>query len=248
MNPCIFSQTSQQLPQNICRVMHKILQRHLCFCFGQSKTKRPFPWSMFSNTHRNTNESTYFNVRARLITVMSVFDRTITYPQRLHVMMTSYMETFSALLALYEGNPSVTGGIPPQRPMTRSFDVFFDLRPSKRLSRQSRRMWFETPSRSLWHHCNVESAVNDNLNKWWLWRQTLSLVLSDCKLQTILMGDTVCVGVTNCLNALSRGLFLCLFAKLRSNEGNKHQNNHRVSAQTVLHDSTFIMEIWWAHK
>ena len=37
------------------------------------------------------------------------------------------METFSALLALCEGNPPVTGGFPSQRPVTRSFDVFFDL-------------------------------------------------------------------------------------------------------------------------
>ena len=38
------------------------------------------------------------------------------------------METFSALLAICAGNSSVTGEIPAQRPVTRSFDVFFDLR------------------------------------------------------------------------------------------------------------------------
>ena len=37
------------------------------------------------------------------------------------------METFSALLALCAGNPPVTGEFPSQRPVTRSFDVFFDL-------------------------------------------------------------------------------------------------------------------------
>ena len=35
------------------------------------------------------------------------------------------METFSALLALCEGNPPVTGGLSSQTPVTRSFDVFF---------------------------------------------------------------------------------------------------------------------------
>ena len=45
------------------------------------------------------------------------------------------METFSALLSLCEGNPPGTGGFPPQRPVTRSFDVFFDLRLNKRLSK-----------------------------------------------------------------------------------------------------------------
>ena len=39
--------------------------------------------------------------------------------------------------------------------MTRSFDVFFDLRLNKLLSKQSKRQWFETSSRSLWRHYNV---------------------------------------------------------------------------------------------
>ena len=50
------------------------------------------------------------------------------------------METFSALLALCAGNSPVTGEFPSQRPVTRSIDVFFDLRPNKQLSKQ----WFET--------------------------------------------------------------------------------------------------------
>ena len=37
------------------------------------------------------------------------------------------MEAFSALLALCEGNSPVTGEFPSQRPVTRSFDVIFDL-------------------------------------------------------------------------------------------------------------------------
>ena len=37
------------------------------------------------------------------------------------------METFSALLALCAGNSPVTGELPTQRPVTRSFDVFCDL-------------------------------------------------------------------------------------------------------------------------
>ena len=52
-------------------------------------------------------------------------------------------------------NSPVTGEFPSHRPVTRSFDVFFDLRLNKRLSKQSRRRWFETPSHSLWRHCNV---------------------------------------------------------------------------------------------
>ena len=46
------------------------------------------------------------------------------------------METFSALLAICAGNSPVPGEFPAQRPVTRSFDVFFDLRLNKRLSKQ----------------------------------------------------------------------------------------------------------------
>ena len=47
------------------------------------------------------------------------------------------METFSALLAICAGNSPVPGEFPTQRPATRSFDVFFDLHPIKRLSKQT---------------------------------------------------------------------------------------------------------------
>ena len=35
-----------------------------------------------------------------------------------------------------------------------SFDIFFDLCLNKRLSKQSWAWWFETPTPSLWRHCN----------------------------------------------------------------------------------------------
>ena len=38
------------------------------------------------------------------------------------------METFSALLAICAGNSRVTGEVPAHRPVTRSCDIFFDLR------------------------------------------------------------------------------------------------------------------------
>ena len=48
------------------------------------------------------------------------------------------------------------GEFPTQRPVTRSFEVFFDLRLNKRLSKQSWGWWFETLSRPLWRHCDVK--------------------------------------------------------------------------------------------
>ena len=71
------------------------------------------------------------------------------------------METFSALLAICAENSPVPGEFPTQRPVTRSFDVFFDLRPNKRLSKQSWGWWSETPSSSLWRHRNVITC------SWW---------------------------------------------------------------------------------
>ena len=68
------------------------------------------------------------------------------------------METFPALLALCAGNSPVAGEFPSQRPVTRGFDVFFDLRLKKRLSTQAWRWWFEAPSRSLWRQCNAYST------------------------------------------------------------------------------------------
>ena len=62
------------------------------------------------------------------------------------------METFSASLALCADNLPVTGEFPAQRPVTRSFDVYLICALNKRLGKQSRGWWFETPSCSLWRH------------------------------------------------------------------------------------------------
>ena len=66
------------------------------------------------------------------------------------------MDTFSVSPALCAENSPVTGEFPAQRPVTRSFDVFFDLCLNKRLSKNSWGWWFETPSRPLWRQCNGE--------------------------------------------------------------------------------------------
>ena len=71
-----------------------------------------------------------------------------------HTWWRHHMETFSVLLALCAGNSPITGEFPSQRPVTRRFDVFFDLRLNKRLSKQSRGWRFETQSRPLCRHSN----------------------------------------------------------------------------------------------
>ena len=87
------------------------------------------------------------------------------------------METFSALLAICAGNSQVPGEFPAQRPVTRSFDVFFDLRLNKQWVNNGEagdlrryrvhcdvtvinEWWFETLSRPLWRQCNEYSVLS----------------------------------------------------------------------------------------
>ena len=69
------------------------------------------------------------------------------------------MEVFSTLLAICAGNSPVPSEFPTQRPVTQSFDVCFDLRPNKRLSKQSWGWWFETQWRPLWRHRNDQDKI-----------------------------------------------------------------------------------------
>ena len=74
------------------------------------------------------------------------------------------METFSALLVICAGKLPVSGEVPAQRPVTQSFDVFFDQRPNKRLIKQSWGRWFETHSSPLWRHSNDTFCVEMSLS------------------------------------------------------------------------------------
>ena len=73
------------------------------------------------------------------------------------------METFFALLVLCAGNSPVSGEFPAQRPVTRSFDVFFDLRMSYEIWRKDGRLitwWIETQSRISQCHYGVIRVIN----------------------------------------------------------------------------------------
>ena len=70
------------------------------------------------------------------------------------------MEAFSALLVMCAGNSPAPGVFPAQRPVTRSFGVFLDLRPNKQLSKQWRGWWFETPSSPLWQWNRLASKLH----------------------------------------------------------------------------------------
>ena len=70
-------------------------------------------------------------------------------------MMTSSNGNIFRITGPLWGEFTYPGEFPAQRPVTRSFDVFFDLRLNKRLSKQPWGWWFETPSCPLWRHCNA---------------------------------------------------------------------------------------------
>ena len=74
-------------------------------------------------------------------------------------MMTSSNGNIFCVTGPLWGEPTGHRWIPPQRPVTRSFWIFFGLCLNKRFSDQSRRRRFQTPSRSLWRHCKDSSDL-----------------------------------------------------------------------------------------
>ena len=104
------------------------------------------------------------------------------------------MEVVSALLAICAGNSPVPGEFPAQRPVTRGFDVFFDLRPNKRLSKQSRGWWFETSSRPLWRHRNVFFLLlmtfeHGTVYALFIWYWLIGNIILFCNLKALMFGD-----------------------------------------------------------
>ena len=77
------------------------------------------------------------------------------------------------------GNSPVPGEFPAQRPVTRSFRVFFDLRLNKPFSKRSWGWWFETLSPPFWRHCNGDMVIQSNSFKWLFaaWRQPIYVCL-----------------------------------------------------------------------
>ena len=92
-------------------------------------------------------------------------------------MITSSNGSIFRVTGLCAGNSPVTGEFPALRPVTRSFDVLFDMRLDKRLSKQSCGWWFKTSSHSLWRHRNdsVSTAALHNVLsvKYWCTRKLI---------------------------------------------------------------------------
>ena len=83
------------------------------------------------------------------------------------VMMTSSNGNIFHVTGHLCGEFTGPGEFPAQRPVTRSFDVFFDLCLNKRLSKQSWGWWFETQSGSLWRQCNGHHNEHQGISNHW---------------------------------------------------------------------------------
>ena len=147
--------------------MHKQLVIQLCYhIWSQSINKTPLAWSALITvgigqmiialilvSHTPVLNHTKFGNLCFWTSMGALIQKASTWWRHL-------METFSALLAICAVNSPVPDEFPTQRPVTRRFDVYFDLRPNKRLSKQSWGWWFETQSRPLWRPRNANDQVS----------------------------------------------------------------------------------------
>ena len=108
---------------------------HHCDAIADSEVDSPNQTSSFCNSldqvHLGTNHVSHMNC-----------------------MITSSNGNIFRVTGPLYGEFTGPGEFPAQRPVTRSCDVFFDLRLNKRLNKQPWGWWFETQSWSLWRQCN----------------------------------------------------------------------------------------------
>ena len=117
----------------------------LALCEGNSPFSDRFPSEKASDTE-SLSVSWRYHVRSDFGPLLACF------------MMTSSNGNIFRVTGPLCGEFTGPGELPAQRPVTRSFDVFFDLHPNKRLSKQWRGWWFETQPCPLWRHRNVAAT------------------------------------------------------------------------------------------
>ena len=102
----------------------------------------------------------WFRMYSKLLKLKSVGTRSVLFIAQERIFVYTMFTRFVSMRTSLKGIISrVTGPLcgefPSQRPVTRNFDIFFDQCLNKRLSKQLRGWWFETPSRPLRHHSNA---------------------------------------------------------------------------------------------
>ena len=99
-----------------------------------------------------------FGIKSVTITQMQskncVYDYWDVLQSPIEIMTTSNGNIFRITGPLWQES---TGDrwIPFTRVNNADFDVFCNVRLNKRFSKQSKRRWFDTPSRSLWRYCTI---------------------------------------------------------------------------------------------
>ena len=112
------------------------------------------------------------------------------------------METVSALPAICAENSPVPGEFPAQRPVTRSFDVFFDLRLNKRLSKQPWGWWLDSLSCPLWRHRNALGKFPRNQLCITLYIKCYVCIHSESRCVHNLILNGVCAPIAYCDNTM----------------------------------------------
>ena len=110
--------------------------------------------SIYCHIYKNELRTTKVNNYDMAVWILA--RKGINFPMAVALigMMTSSNEDILHVTGPLCGEFTGPGDFPTQRQVTRSFDVYFDLRPNKRLSKQSWGWWFETLSYPLRRHCN----------------------------------------------------------------------------------------------
>ena len=142
-----------------CDISSALAMEILQFCTKSSI----YSWGLKWQTDSVSSQSpTYVGLVGELyniffVAIMVIWSHNllVKYGHCSQLMMTSWNGNIFRVTGPLCGEFTGPGDFPTQRPVTRSFDVFFDLHPNKRLSRQPWGWWFETPSWSLWRQCNV---------------------------------------------------------------------------------------------
>ena len=148
--------------QATCLKLPKLSDDYLCIMFLYSHRQRLFCRQHHIQTVLQLKRyscRSFYSIQPSKYVCTSMTDRTeINYREMKPTLSKIIMKTSSngnifRITGLLCEEFTVTGEFPSQRPVKRSFEVFFDLRLNKRFSKHSWGWWFETPSRSLWRHC-----------------------------------------------------------------------------------------------
>ena len=119
-----------------------------------------------------------------------------------HTMMTSSSGSIFRVTDPLFGEFTGTGEFPTQRSVTRSFDVFFDLRLNERLSKQPWGWSFEMLSWSLWRHCNAVVSMPMK-HHWIIWARSCRQLRLLCPQDSRnLPRTTLLIGFHSCCGAL----------------------------------------------